>query len=324
MANTLILSAGRRVELVQNFQRVAHERNKQASIVAADADPLAPALYAADNWSLIERVGAPTYIENLVELIRKFNIKLVVPTIDTELPTLALHREHIEELTGAKVLVADVNTISICADKVRTSEVILEAGFAVPALITEPAQIPQSAFPVFVKPREGSSSIGAAAVQNTDQLTTALRNTVNPMVQEIATGEEYTLDCFSDFSGRPLSIVPRQRIATRAGEISKGKIMRVPQIETEARELLSRLCIPGPSTIQCFWDQRTVQFIEVNARFGGGVPMSIAAGSDSIDKLFRLLQGEELEYDDSFTKDLTFLRYDQAICIGPSGEKVTQ
>ncbi|MBB1023687.1 MULTISPECIES: ATP-grasp domain-containing protein [unclassified Dietzia] len=323
MGNILILSAGRRVELVQRFRAAAAERGKNELVVAVDSDRFAPALYAADHWSLIERVAAPGYITNLISLILDFDISLVVPTIDTELSTLAIHRQKIEQLTEARVLVASEDTINTCADKVQTSKFIQSIGLTVPALVPNPTQLPETSFPVFVKPRQGSSSIGAAAVHDQQQLVSALRKTVDPMVQELATGLEYTVDCFSDFNGRPLSIVPRQRLATRAGEISKGKVVRAPIIEREARHLLNSLSIPGPSTIQCFWDEHNVQFIEVNARFGGGAPMSIAAGSNSIKKLFRLLDGEELPFDGDFTADLIFLRYDQAICIDASGQQVS-
>ena len=39
-------------------------------------------------------------------------------------------------------------------------------------------------------------------------------------------GQEYTLDILTDFAGRVRCVVPRLRIETRAGEVSKGMTVK--------------------------------------------------------------------------------------------------
>ena len=46
--NVLILSAGRRVELVKCFQKAAKRLNIKSKVVAADISDMAPAIYFAD------------------------------------------------------------------------------------------------------------------------------------------------------------------------------------------------------------------------------------------------------------------------------------
>lgn len=47
--NILILSAGRRVELVQSFQRAARKLNIKSNVVAGDCSDIAPAIYRIKN-----------------------------------------------------------------------------------------------------------------------------------------------------------------------------------------------------------------------------------------------------------------------------------
>jgi len=60
--NVLILSAGRRVELVQLFKKAATELSIISQIVAVDIDITAPALYFADKFFIIPRITSPEYI----------------------------------------------------------------------------------------------------------------------------------------------------------------------------------------------------------------------------------------------------------------------
>ena len=42
------------------------------------------------------------------------------------------------------------------------------------------------------------------------------------IIQEFLDGQEYTIDIFTDFSGRPLCAVPRERLEVRGGEVAKS------------------------------------------------------------------------------------------------------
>ena len=43
--------------------------------------------------------------------------------------------------------------------------------------------------------------------------------------------------------------------------------------------------------------------------------MSIAAGADSCENLYRLLMGEQLSYNEVYEDDVYFLRYDSSIMV---------
>ena len=84
--NVLITSAGRRVSLLRAFQEQTAARN--GGTFAGDQDPLAPALHLADDAFVLPPIEDPTYIDALLSIVKRRKIKLLVPTIDTELPFL--------------------------------------------------------------------------------------------------------------------------------------------------------------------------------------------------------------------------------------------
>src|SRR5207237_1194981 len=90
----------------------------------------------------------------------------------------------------------------------------------------------------------------------------------------------FTVDVLSDFNGKVLSIVPRERLVIRAGVSDKGITRKDAEIIAFAKEVAEKLHIIGPANIQCKWDGREVSLIEVNPRFSGGIPLTIAAGAD--------------------------------------------
>ena len=321
--NVLILSAGRRVELVNCFKEARDRLGIMGNVVAADLSSTAPALYHADKYHLICRISDENYIDEVIEICKKEDIHLIIPTIDTELYKLAESRERIESETKAKVHISDLEVIKICRDKYNTQSFFERNGFKIPRLITKKIIDNRDfEFPLFIKPLNGSSSINTFKVTNESELEFFLDYVPDPLVQEFIEGEEYTIDAFVDFNHNPITIVPRQRLATRGGEVLKGIVKKDKEIIDEVKKVIEILKPIGHITLQCIKTDRGVEFIEINPRFGGGAPISIKAGADSPENLYRLLRGEELSYNEDYEEDLLASRHDEAVFLNSKGEVV--
>ena len=100
--------------------------------------------------------------------------------------------------------------------------------------------------------------------------------------------------------------------------ISKG-IVRKDGVFSFVRHYFSFLeGARGPITLQLFTDSSRENFlaIEINPRFGGGYPMSHAAGVDYPGILIReLLFGENPGFIQSYKSDILMLRYDAMISL---------
>lgn len=318
--NILILSAGRRVELIKCFKEAAKIKGIESNIVTADISKTAPAIYFGDKNYIIPRIGEENYVESIIDICNKENIKLIIPTIDTELTIMAENKEFIEDKTGAKVLISDKRVIDICRNKKNTNKFFEENNFGVPREITlKDIEEENYQFPLFIKPLDGSSSINTFKVNNEKELMFFRKYIKNPIIQEYIEGKEYTIDAFIDFDGQPITIVPRERIATRSGEISKGRIVKDRELINEVKKVIEVLKPIGHITFQCMKTNDGIKFIEINPRFGGGAPMSIKAGANTPLNLYKLLLGEELSYNEDYEDNMLALRFDDSIFINNDG-----
>jgi len=319
--NVFILSAGRRVELVKLFDRARKNLGIQGKIIGGDMDDNAPALQFVDKKVKLPRVLSENYIEKIIEISKLEKIDLIVPTIDTELLVIAENKERIERETGAKINISEFKFIDICRDKFKMHSFFEENNLLTPELITEELiKNKEYSFPLFIKPLNGSSSINAFRINTEKELKFFKEYVPNPIIQKCVIGDEFTIDVFCDFDSNPITIVPRKRIATRSGEISKGQIIKDIEIIEDVKRLLTVFKAKGHITVQCIKSENGINYIEINPRFGGGAPMSIVAGADSPENLYRLLLGEKLSYNENYENNLLSLRYDEAVFIFEDGK----
>lgn len=321
--NILILSAGRRVELVQSFQKAAKRLNIKSNVVAGDCSETAPAIYFADRKAILPRIDEVNYIDEIINVCKREGIRLVIPTIDTDLLLLSEERERIESESGAVVLISSTEVISICRDKINTQKFLEENEFKIPKMYSEEElDSGEIEFPLFIKPKSGSSSINTFKVNNIEELATYRSLIKEPIVQDFMEGKEFTVDVFLDFDGNLITVVPRLRMATRSGEISKGKIIKDREIIEDIKRLVEVLKPIGHITVQLMKTNKGIEYIEINPRFGGGAPMSIQSGADSCENLYRLLMGESLEYNENYRDNIMFFRFDNSICVDENLEIV--
>ena len=170
---------------------------------------------------------------------------------------------------------------------------------------------------MFIKPRDGSSSINAFKVENEQQLRFFLSYVKKPIVQECVNGKEYTVDAFIDFEGNIISVVPRIRLAVRSGEILKGEIDMNEAIISDVTKMIKKLRPSGHITVQGFFgEDEIMRYIEINPRFGGGAPMSIRAGADTCEWLYRIVAGEKIDASKVKIADgAVYVRFDDSVRV---------
>jgi len=246
-------------------------------------------------------------------------VRLLVPLIDTELPVLA---ERVRDFSaiGVLPLVSSPDTIRISEDKRRTFEFFRRVGVKTPAILDPLAilQNPGASYPYLVKPCNGSSSVGVTRVNTPEELAFFSKHVANAIVQEFIEGQEYTLDALVDLQGRVRIVVPRLRMETRAGEVSKGMTIRHTAIIEQGWKVVEAL--PGAVgciTVQCFLTpDGEVFFIEINPRFGGGFPLACRAGADFPRWLIEMALGRDPEIrHDAWEDGLVLLRFDEEIIV---------
>jgi carbamoyl-phosphate synthase large subunit len=314
--NILILSAGRRVELVQAFQAEARKRNLRSQVLATDLHPgRSAACQIADGAIQLPRVGETGYMDLLLEACLRNQVRVVVPTIDTELLGLARARSRFAD-HGIHLVISDEGLVAACRDKRRTSELFAGLGVNTPAIYDKNSL----SFPCFVKPYDGSRSIGAALIESQDAVTPDMLADPKLMFMQFIDGshDEYTVDIYYDRSGHLQCLVPRQRLEVRDGEISKG-ITRKHHIYEYLVEKARRIeGARGCLTLQLFANIEAGHYaaLEINPRFGGGFPLSYAAGANYPGWLIdEYISARDVPFFDGWESDLLMLRYDAKVLV---------
>lgn len=277
--NILFLNCGRRCELISLF-RDALNRRGGGFIYGTDIDINAPAMYKVDEAAVFPRTESDEFPEVLAEFCRRRDIRLLIPSIDPDLTALDRHREKIKSLIPElRLLIPPHETIALSRDKRASRGRFAELGALVPAEIKKISK--DMKMPVFVKPPDGSAGQGARRIDTFREFEAALKERPDLMVEEVVDGPEYTVDVICDFSGHAVEAVPRLRLKVRGGEVSRGVIeMRKDLIELSKR-LAEGFGAHGPVTLQFRSPSPGVYVaMEMNARMGGGLPLSVAAGAD--------------------------------------------
>lgn len=317
MNNILITSAGQRVSLVRAFQKELSAIFPLAKVYTVDLNPsLAPACYVSDGYRSVVPVGGADYISDLIRICKELEVRLIIPTIDTELLVLAKNRDFLMR-ENIIPIVSDLNFVRICRDKRIVHNFFRERNIDVPRLIDKNSPT----FPLFIKPYDGSLSRDTFLIENEAQLLSYHFENEKLLFMEYIRHQhhnEYTVDTYYDKFGMLKCVVPRRRIFVRAGEINKG-VTHKNEIVHYIRERLP--VIPnarGCLTMQFFFNPETKRIIgiEINPRFGGGYPLSYLAGANYPKYIIdEYMLNKSISYFEEWEDKLLMLRYDDEVLV---------
>jgi carbamoyl-phosphate synthase large subunit len=316
--NVLFTCIGRRVGLLNNFRKAGVELGLKCKFFGTEKTELSSALQVCDKKFIVNSVGHNKYIKQLLDIVKENNVKLIVPTVDLDLKTLADNKGKLSA-AGGVVLVSDSDVVDICQDKRKTFKFLAKNGFDTPKTFTPKQALSKKVqYPCFLKPWDGYASRGTATAKNRSELLFYSKHVPNCIVQEFIKGQEFTCDVFVGFDGEVKCVVPRKRIETRAGEVSKSETSKNLMIMRQTAELIKKLGAgPGVITVQMILTKdKKLKFIEINPRFGGGAPLSIKAGADFPKWILGQMAGKRpmIKFD-GFEDKLRMLRYDSEVWI---------
>lgn len=315
MFTILFTAIGRRVELVNACKSSFKSHNIEAKIIGVDTNPvLAAAGYFVDDIYEISKVSENGYLDELLRICREQQVDMLIPLFEPEFLKIDNCRQQFLDI-GTVVVLSNRRVLEICSNKFNTYVFLKASGVNTPESWLA-GNVMEDKFPLFVKPCCGMGSMGARKVINNAELSSALGYGEEMLVQQYISGTEYTVDVLANFDGQALSVVPRERLEVRSGEVSKGKTVDRLDLIQQAAYIVEKLGAIGPLTLQCIDTGSEVYWIEINPRFGGGVPLAIKAGVDYPYILYRLMRGEKvMPFLGEYKKNLGMLRYDEAMYV---------
>jgi carbamoyl-phosphate synthase large subunit len=315
--NVLVTAASRRVPLVRAFRHALDALGVRGAVVATDVNALSPAVHFCDRAYRVPLSNDPRYLDIIAELCEAEGIGLVIPTIDEELPLFGKAAAAFSR-RGIRVAVSPEETGLICNDKYATCTFLRGVRVSAAASFL-PMDLPaEPPIPAFVKPRRGRGSIGAFPARNRKELKFFTSYVQDPVIQEYLDRPEYTIDVLCDFDGRPISVVPRERVVIRAGVIDQGRTVANKALVDLALACTRALRFVGPINIQCRTLHGQPTIFEINPRFSGGIPLTIAAGADFPRMLLKMALGRRVEPAiGQFQADLWMTNYESSLFVTP-------
>jgi len=332
----LFTCAGRRNYLINYFRDALKGRGK---VFAIDMSDTAPAMVDADVAITVPSVYDINYIPSLIEIIQIHKINAIISLNDLELPILSRHLKYLQS-TGVKVLVSSESVIDIAFDKIKTFNFIKSIGLKTPLTFTslkeanDALKTNKITYPVVVKPRWGSASIGIDFPETYEELNLSFKlqhiklkksilNIVSQqdannaiLIQENMNGQEYGLDIVNDFEGNYFGTFVRKKINMRSGETDKAISVIDDRFNKIGEIISSNLKHIGILDCDIFVSNNEFYILELNPRFGGGYPFSHEAGINIAAIYIDWLFGEkDIKQHNKYKSGMLFSKCDKILKI---------
>ena len=336
--NILFTCAGRRNYLINYFKEAIASDGK---IFAADMSLSAPAMVDADISILVPSFYNENYIQEIKTIIKKHSIDAIISLNDLELPILSKHKNELETC-GTKILVSGEKVIDVTFDKLKTFNFLKSIGLDTPLTYTTLEDVKKALenkeieFPLVVKPRWGSASIGINFPESIEELDLAFKlqkiklkksilNTVSLhdfdhaiIIQEKIDGKEYGMDIVNNFESDYYGTFAREKYSMRGGETDKA-ISRIDErYEKIGKQISNHLKHIGTLDCDIFVTKDKIYVLELNPRFGGGYPFSHEAGINTAAIYIEWLKGNKnVNHLNNYVSERLFSKCDRIIEIKP-------
>ncbi len=284
---------------------------------AADVDPYAPGLYmvAPDRRVILPRGDDPNFVDAVLSACGTHQIDAVVPTVDTELLPLASAR-HLFEATDIGLLLAPESALAVCLDK-RALMLAMDATVPTPrtAVVEHDFDWRGWTLPVIVKPRTASGSNGVRLIEYHGQLDRDLGS--DWIVQDYLPGREFSLDVLASAAGEVRAVVPRERLRLDSGIAITSRTVHDSRLEFIGRRAVELTGLTGVANVQVREDAAgTPRLLEINARFPGTMPLTVASGVNMPKLALQELLGRPLPAGELPFRDIAIVRYLQELVVG--------
>ncbi len=221
------------------------------------------------------------YIQWLIDLIKKHDVDMIIPSIEVDVAVWQQHREYICKETGVVILLNNPDLIRLCSDKWLFYQELIgkRPAYAIPTRIS--ANDVNFDFPLLLKPRRGSASKGIAIVKNKLELNCFISEIgPNLMVQPLigSKDEEYTTSAFFDKQSNLCSSMTLRRTLSKEGYTETASTVEVPNMNKVLSELAEVFMPVGPTNFQFRIDDGQLKLLEINPRISSATSIRTAFG----------------------------------------------
>jgi carbamoyl-phosphate synthase large subunit len=320
-ANVLVTAVGGIVG--QGLLKCLNYSNKDGNspvkytIIGADMSPTAAGIYRSNAGIIVPSARSAAedeYLNAIISLCKHREIEAIFVGSDAELVVLAKSRQRVESESGAKLLIAPLDVISIARDKWKTYEFCKANQIPyVESCLPDDKDgfVREHRFPLVVKPREGYGSVHYYLVNNREQVERAISviqaEGWHPLIQRYIEGTnsgpyqviegswEFTTGVTVDTKGEKVMSSVSINKVLKGGQTYKALVDDFPIVRKSAESTALRLKATGSINIQAKLEGDSPMIFEINPRFSATCPIRAVAGVNEPDIIFRnTLNNEDL------------------------------
>lgn len=294
----LFIAAARRISLAKRF--VEHGIDIY-SYEICECCPISIVGSVVDGL----RWADPNIRQHIVDTIDEVKPDLVLPLSDRATPILS-------SIPYKGVVTASGRTNTICLDKKKFEDKLFDREYYPTIRVDQP---------VILKPIFGANSKGLRKVSWEEYEEHGVPET--HIAQRCVEGFEISIDAYFNKYSKMIDAVPRKRDEVQGGEVSISTTLPRDAygVVEITRQVGEEIGLVGPVCAQYIVDGKDGKpyIMEINARFGGGVILSLEAGFDQIQLLIdEYVHNKKVlpqKYD--WQTGLTMVRYfDEYFCDG--------
>lgn len=260
----LLVAAGRRVSLARRFIAHGFDVFSYETEVNCPISTLAT-IVEGKRW-------ADSGIrQHLVDTIEEIDPDLTLPLSDHATPILS-------SIVHRGIVTGSGRTNALCLDKKKFEQKLQNQDYY-PSVEEDK--------PVILKPIQGANSKGLHKMSYEDYLRDKEKYQDTHVAQRLVDGFEISVDAYFNRFSKMIDAVPRKRVEVQGGEVSRSTTLEKNAYDvTElTRKVGEWFGIVGPACAQFIVENNKAYIMEINARFGGGVILSLEAGFDQIQLL---------------------------------------
>ena len=283
------------------------QQDSSLRITLADANPNAVGRHLHNSFLTIPFASDPSFIDAVLSLCRKENIRAIIPLVTKELIPFSQRKSDFEE-AGINVLVSPAPSLEIANNKSRLYEFLQWRGMSVPnfrivetveQFIQAVEELGYPGQPICFKPSVSNGSRGFRIISDeVNQLDLLFNHKPSSvfisladakkilstgkfpelLVSEWLPGDEYSVDCLGNH-GEQILAIPRLRKRMINGISVEGEIVKNDEIINYCAQIVKELQLHGNIGIQVKCSSIGKYLIlEINPRVQGTIVAALGAG----------------------------------------------
>lgn len=301
------------------------------NIIGCDMNGSSKGLVEADKAYMVSPAASPNYIDEILNICKKNDVKIIFHGSEPELIKFSNNRE-IFKNNNIIVPLNPKKVVDICMDKNLTMDFLLKSKIGNVQKYWEISSIEDidkiDVYPVVLKPSiGGGGSANTFIAQDKEELYLfskyLLKQYKHFLVQEYVGDpfHEYTVGVFCSEKGNYVNSIAvkksilsglsnKTKIKNRTGRrelgeilaissgVSQGEIGRYPEVTKLSRKIAEKLGATAAINVQCRIHQGEMYVFEINPRISGTSSLRALVGYNEPEMLIReRVLGEELKID---------------------------